>query len=138
MVINRNKLYLFLFLACVAGYIWLFVVLTSQKSEGIPVNVCVFKHVTGIPCPSCGSTRSVVSLVQGNIGQAIYTNPLGLVVASIMVIIPFWIMFDVGTKRKTLLDAYNKTEAIIKQPKYAIPLILLVIANWIWNIVKET
>ena len=37
---------------------------------------CVFKGLTGIPCPTCGSTRSVVHLARGDILSALTMNPL--------------------------------------------------------------
>jgi hypothetical protein len=37
---------------------------------------CVFKGLTGIPCPTCGSTRSVAHLAHGDILSALAMNPL--------------------------------------------------------------
>jgi hypothetical protein len=37
---------------------------------------CVFKGLTGIPCPTCGATRSVVHLSHGDILTAFTMNPL--------------------------------------------------------------
>lgn len=37
---------------------------------------CAFKGLTGIPCPTCGSTRSVVHLSHGDILSAFAMNPL--------------------------------------------------------------
>jgi hypothetical protein len=37
---------------------------------------CVFKGLTGIPCPTCGATRSVVHLSHGDILSAFTMNPL--------------------------------------------------------------
>lgn len=37
---------------------------------------CVFKGLTGIPCPTCGTTRSVVYLSQGDAANALVMNPL--------------------------------------------------------------
>ncbi len=37
---------------------------------------CVFKALTGIPCPTCGSTRSLVLLSHGHIVPALFMNPL--------------------------------------------------------------
>jgi hypothetical protein len=36
----------------------------------------VFKGLTGIPCPTCGATRSVVHLSHGDILSAFTMNPL--------------------------------------------------------------
>jgi len=37
---------------------------------------CAFRGITGIPCPTCGSTRAVVHLAQGDIGASLVMNPL--------------------------------------------------------------
>ncbi len=37
---------------------------------------CVFRGLTGVSCPSCGATRSVVHLSQGNVLSAFTMNPL--------------------------------------------------------------
>jgi len=37
---------------------------------------CVFRGLTGIPCPTCGSTRSLMHLSHGDILSAFFMNPL--------------------------------------------------------------
>jgi hypothetical protein len=37
---------------------------------------CVFKDLTGVPCPTCGATRSVVHLAQGEFFSSFSMNPL--------------------------------------------------------------
>jgi Protein of unknown function (DUF2752) len=37
---------------------------------------CPFRAVTGIPCPSCGTTRSLVHLAHGDIAGSLILNPL--------------------------------------------------------------
>lgn len=134
MALDRTKLYLFLFIACLAGYSWLYYSMNSRRSN--TMEVCFIKHVTNIPCPSCGSTRSIISLANGDFVQALKINPLGYIVAIIMLLTPLWITIDIATKRKTLLLFYQKIEQFLKKPQFAIPLILLIIINWIWNITK--
>jgi hypothetical protein len=136
MTLDRNKLYLILFIACLAGYIWLYFSITKNITENNSAEVCLIKHVTNIPCPSCGSTRSVISLTKGDFIGALNINPIGYLVAIIMLIAPMWILVDTVRNAKTLFDFYQKIESYLKQPKIAIPLILLVIINWIWNITK--
>lgn len=36
---------------------------------------CAFKGLTGMPCPTCGSTRAVVHLSQGKLASALALNP---------------------------------------------------------------
>ena len=137
MSLDRNKLYLILFIACLAGYVWLYFSITKNITENKSVEVCLIKHVTNIPCPSCGSTRSVISLIKGDFIEALNFNPIGYLIAIIMLIAPLWIIADTIKRTKTLFDFYLKIETYLKRPKIAIPLILLVIINWIWNITKE-
>jgi hypothetical protein len=37
---------------------------------------CLFHALTGLPCPSCGATRAVVALADGDVGRALAFNPL--------------------------------------------------------------
>jgi len=136
MTLNRNKLYSIMFIACLAGYVWLYFGLTSNNIENKSVEICMIKHTTNIPCPSCGSTRSVISLTKGNFHEALLINPLGYIIAIIMLLSPLWITIDIATKKKTLFEFCQKIEIKLKKPQYTIPLILLMIFNWIWNITK--
>jgi hypothetical protein len=39
--------------------------------------LCLFFLSTGLPCPGCGLTRSVVSFAHGQWSEAVYYHPLG-------------------------------------------------------------
>ncbi|MCA6378368.1 MAG: DUF2752 domain-containing protein [Cytophagales bacterium] len=136
MALDRNKLYSILTIACVAGYSWLYISMTNNLTESKSVEVCLIKHVTNIPCPSCGSTRSIMSMTKGDFVGALNVNPIGYIVALIMLMAPIWIVVDLIMKNNTLFNTYQKMETLLKRPTYAIPLVLLVIINWIWNIAK--
>jgi len=41
-----------------------------------PVQLCLVKRLTGVPCPTCGFTRGALSLLGGHIAQAWLYNPL--------------------------------------------------------------
>ena len=41
-----------------------------------PVQLCLFKRVTGVPCPTCGFTRGMFSLLGGHPVEAWLYNPL--------------------------------------------------------------
>ena len=136
MSLSRSKLYSILFVSCLAGYVWLYIAITVNLTEKKSVEVCLMKHATNIPCPSCGSTRSVVSLIHGEFIDALLINPLGYIVATIMLMMPIWILIDLVYKKETLYKLYQKMEVYLKKPQFAIPLIVLIIINWIWNITK--
>ena len=134
MIPNRNKLYVFLSIASATGYLWLFINLLLIDKHAY--NVCLFKKITHLPCPSCGSTRSVAELLHGNITNAILINPLGLIIVILLTVVPLWLVFDLVTRKKTLAEFYYHCENIIRKPLVAIPLIVLILMNWIWNIAK--
>ena len=96
----------------------------------------MIKQVTGIPCPSCGTTRAVVALFHGNLFQSLRWNPFGVIVAVIMVVSPLWIGYDLLRGSDSLFRVYGATERALSNLWPAILLGGLVIANWIWNIVK--
>ena len=131
---SRNKLYAFVLIACASGFIYLFYSLLYSESSRY--SVCMIKNVTGFPCPSCGTTRAVQLLFKGNFIDSLVMNPFGIFVSSAMLLLPIWIVFDLLSKKQTLYTFYYKMEFVLKQKKIAIPLIILVIMNWIWNINK--
>ena len=43
---------------------------------GLPTPLCPLHAVTGLPCPTCGSTRAAIALVHGDLATALAWNPL--------------------------------------------------------------
>ena len=136
MSLQRNKFYLLLILACLAGYVWLFIAGTTMGIGKHEISICMFKHVTNIPCPSCGSTRSALSLLKGNFSEAMFWNPIGIILLIIMLVVPVWIISDLVRQKDTLYVFYSKAEGFLRRKEIAIPAILLLLTNWIWNIYK--
>jgi len=137
MTLNRNRLYLIIFIACAAGYVWLAMNwLYPPVYYSKETSICLLKHFTNIPCPSCGSTRSLLSILNGNFLNGFFLNPLGYLLLAIMMATPVWILYDLINKSQSLLTFYKKSEQFLSQKKVAIPAILLVLMNWAWNIYK--
>lgn len=131
---SRNKLYFLLAAACTTGFLWL--LLNTHKHSASGPDICLFKAVAGFPCPSCGSTRAILALFHGDFIAAVQWNPLGLLITMIMVLSPLWIVYDLLSRRATLLVCYIHAEILLRRRKIALPVILLLIANWGWNIYK--
>jgi len=132
---TRNKLYLLFFSGIFAGYCWLAWSLWLHKTHN-DFTPCLFKNATGIACPSCGSTRSVLEITQGSFTEALLTNPLGYVIAVILLIFPIWLLYDIILNKDSLHKSYIWFEKTLKIKSIALVLIILVLANWAWNIYK--
>lgn len=39
---------------------------------------CIILKLTGIPCPTCGTTRAMISLIKGNINDYLEYQPFAL------------------------------------------------------------
>ena len=137
MSLRRNKLYLTLILVCTAGYIWLAIANhCTSVSKNYVTGVCMIKNVIHIPCPSCGATRSILSLSKGDLSGSLYWNPIGLILIVMMILSPIWIVYDLVKQKDSLFRFYHQAELFLRRTWVAVPAILLILANWIWNIHK--
>ena len=137
MQLSKYKLYTISVLCLLAGYSYLaYSVILNPHAINEGPTLCLFKNVTGIPCPSCGVTRSMACLLQGNVLQALYWNPIGILLLAGMVIIPLLLLYDLLKKQNTYLNLYTQSEQfILKKPVLYLAIGMLAI-NWIWNISK--
>jgi len=66
---DHELLWLSISLLCLAGAsTWLYL--------GLPWPRCIFHQVTGLPCVTCGMTRSAIAFFHGNFVGALKWNPL--------------------------------------------------------------
>jgi hypothetical protein len=131
---SRNGFYFLVITACAIGWLLVLINLLSPKPETFPV--CGIKHVTDYPCPSCGSTRSAAALISGKPLIALYLNPLGIFIGLFLVFVPIWIGTDLIFGGQSFFSIYNHAIHYLKNPFIWIPLALLMLVNWIWNIQK--
>ncbi|MBN1525429.1 MAG: DUF2752 domain-containing protein [Spirochaetales bacterium] len=109
--------------------IWVFLVVLAilfQEFWGQTVELCFFKRVTGIPCPSCGTGTSVIHLYHGNIPEAFFSNPFmftGLVLLSL------YLVFRLVFARHPVISLKN-TERFIFWGSMAFAFLL----NWLYLI----
>ncbi len=117
---------------CMMGYAYLAYTLSvglQNSNLGCPV-----KALTGIPCPSCGVTTSIIAGLHGNFSKAFSINPLGLVVGLVMVAIPLLVVFDWAFGKNLFNQIYQSAERILKRPLIAVLLVAMVLLIWISNI----
>ena len=88
---------------------------------GVSLETCLFLRTTGYPCPTCGSTRSVLALLRGDWMASLRASPLLWAAAALMLVL--------GLSRlhsRTPIDSQR-----IRPWHVALGLILL-LANWVW------
>lgn len=134
---SRNRLYTIVLLACAGGSLWLWIQnsrhLLAQNGE---TSACLIKTLTGVPCPSCGTTRSIFELFDGHVMSSLQWNPMGIMVLLIMVISPVWILLDLLLRKDSFLRCYSRAEKQLQSKWIAMPAMGLVVFNWVWNICK--
>lgn len=136
MLLKKNSIHLLLLLGCLTGYTWLYLHFTNPSFQTGMTGVCLWKRATGIPCPSCGSTRAVLAILRGDLLQALQWNPFGFFLILFLIILPVWILMDLIRKDDSMLRCFLKAEQFFRQKKIAIPAIALILLNWYWNIHK--
>jgi hypothetical protein len=134
---TKKSLYKLFMVLSLAGYVWLGWNVIETASHPFVPSLCLFKDLTGIPCPSCGTTRSLVALIHGNLKEALEINPLGLIIAIALVVVPLWIITDMLKKSDSLYRLYNKMENVFSSNKWvSVTAVLILVINWVWNIIK--
>ena len=133
---KKNGLYGLVLGGATLGLGWVAWNVRAPQSQ-LP-DVCLFKRVTGLPCPSCGTTHSVVALFHLHLAEAFMLNPFGYLLFVAMLLLPVWILTDLLRRTDSFYRTYSLVEKKIRRPQMAIPLIVLVLCNWIWNLIKYT
>ena len=87
-------------------------------------NLCVFRAVTGTPCPTCGTTRLCLAAVRGDVLAALRFNPLMFVV---LVLLLALLVLRVGLRRVVRVDLTVRQQLVV----VAIGLAVLAL-NWAW------
>lgn len=81
--------------------------LGTHQALGLPP--CLFHHLTGWPCPSCGLTTSLTHWLHGHWGPAFRVHPLGPPIFLLWGILSLWAMMEFFG-RSTPLGKFLKGE----------------------------
>ncbi len=92
---------------------------------------CAFKALTGVPCPTCGSTRSIVYLSHGDLAPAFFMNPLvlaGALAALVYLLYSLFTFFFVVPRIAVALSGKEKDRVRALA-------VLLIFANWLYLVI---
>ena len=92
---------------------------------------CVFRSLTGVPCPTCGTTRAATAFLDGNLIAAVAANPLAAMAG---------LLFVVGAPLATLWAIFRW-----RVPELPAPLpiwirvcaVVVLVANWLYVIIVD-
>jgi hypothetical protein len=99
---------------------------SSASSFG---SLCLFRSVTGMPCPTCGSTRAMFAIGRGDIATALALNPLLVLALAVGVV---WLA------GQALLPGETRAWAAIVRRRHAwLALLAALLLNWIYLFARE-
>jgi hypothetical protein len=105
----------------VAGVVWLL------RLDRIPLTFCVFKGLTGLPCPTCGTTRALGRLFVLDFEGALALNPFTTLLA---VLVGAWALADLALlpRRRALGVRVSRRLAFALR----VSALLLFLLNWVY------
>ena len=105
--------------------------LLAVRSSGFSTgpSLCMFRNVTGLPCPFCGSTRSVGNILLGEFNAALHSNLLGYVGLAFLVLL----FVTPSTIKSTSSYLAEKWWALTQRAQILITISLLAL-TWVFNL----
>ena len=95
--------------------------------DRIPLTLCVFKGLTGLPCPTCGSTRALGRLFGLDLAGALAMNPFTTVLAAV---VAAWAVADVALLPRRQAVGIEVSARLGFALRVAV--LVLFLANWVY------
>ncbi|WP_278833149.1 DUF2752 domain-containing protein [Porphyromonas cangingivalis] len=127
--VSPRRFYTFAIILFGGAYLWLWKVGGSESSGGV---FCWFRRLFEVPCPSCGSTRAVLSAWDGHLLEALKLNPLGVLYLVLLIVFPLWLLWDLLSRKRTMYRTYDRCEILLGRRPVLYAVIALILINWGW------
>jgi len=124
-VMSDNSIGLWLIVAGCFPFVVGALMAAADGTDRIPVT-CLFRTMTGLPCPLCGGTRAFTYVASGN-SKFLSYNAFWVFVAVAMIIAGFFVIFT----RFSLQGFWRRG----RLPIYIVTTLLL--SGWIWALVNR-
>jgi hypothetical protein len=97
------------------------------RLDRLGVPLCYVKAFTGLPCPSCGSTRALARLAELDLGAAFAMNPLA---AAAALLLALWALGDLLllTRGRVLAVRVGRRAGLVLR----VAALAAVLANWVY------
>jgi hypothetical protein len=113
--------------AVLAGAAWSVAALAAGAVGGS--SPCLLRHATGLPCPTCGGTRSVLAAAHGDVPASLAANPLVLVLLATVFALT---LSRAVTGRRVVVSLSVRGRSAAWTLS-----ILLLLSNWAWVLVHS-
>jgi hypothetical protein len=95
--------------------------------DRIPLTLCGFKAMTGLPCPTCGSTRVLGRVAASDLLGALAMNPLAAVIGVVVVLWGLGELLLLRRHEVLVLEASPRASRVLWVGAGS-----AVLANWVW------
>ncbi len=118
-----------LFAALPAGLLVLAFAARFVIEQQLPVPRCVLREFTGVPCPTCGGTRSLAALAELDIATALAMNPLVFLASGAVLLLAADQLIARSRNHSTILA---KASAALPAAWLWATLAAVVVSNWVY------
>ena len=102
----------------------------ALATPGIQLPRCAFKTITGLPCPTCGVTRTIIALSRGDVDRALFLNPLATIACAAGLLYLLYAAAVLALRLPRLRPAVSAAAA----RRVRIGAVAVLAANWLWLI----
>lgn len=110
--------------------------LLAGRDHGLDLTICPIRLATDVPCASCGTTRAICALADGQWLESLALNPLGLVIVVATITSNLWLAYDALTGRQSYYQSYLRVALSPRRRYIALAFCTLLFINGLWNILK--
>ena len=95
---------------------------------GLLFGPCGMKQRTGLPCPTCGMTTTVLAFARGDLLTAFYTQPAGAFLCSLLVAAAFFALLTAVFG--VYFVSFDRLFAEIRVKHVVVGLLVVLAAGW--------
>ncbi len=99
-------------------------------TPGIQLPRCAFKTITGLPCPTCGVTRTIIALSRGDVDRALFFNPLAAIACGVGLLYLLYAAAVLALR----LPRFRPTVSAPGARRLRLAAVALLAVNWAWLI----